>query len=316
MKSFFSSLSFALFCAALPLAASADSAPIRPRITGISHIAVYASDPAQARAFYNGVLGCAARPDPEVQGSTRYSFNSHQSVEVLPLPANAGINRLDHIAYSTIDAEAMRRYLASKGVTVPPVVTRGRDMFSQWFEVKDPEGNTVQFVQQRSAGTQVPTVIGHHIIHAGMLIHDQEAENHFYRDILGFRPYWHGGMQPDKTDWVALQVPDGTDWLEYMLTSGPSGSGIPANMSQHSLGVLNHFSVGVVDIKAAADAVHQKPGWESYPHDKGTQLGKDGKNQYNIYDADQTRVEFMEFAPVAKPCCSEFTGQHPSPSAD
>jgi len=149
-----------------------------------------------------------------------------------------------------------------------------------------------------------------------MLIHNRDTADHFYQDVLGFRPYWHGGMQPDKTDWVALQVPDGTDWLEYMLTSGPSGGGIPANMSQHSLGVLNHFSVGVVDISKAADAVHQRPGWDKFPHDKGTQLGKDGKNQYNIYDADQTRVEFMEFVPVAKPCCSDFTGPHPSPIAD
>ncbi len=312
----FAKLCLSLLCAAMPMSALAQSAPERPRITGISHIAVYASDPAQARSFYAGIIGCSARPDPEKPGATRYSFNSHQSVEVLPLPANAGINRLDHIAYVTSDAEAMRRYLASKGVTVPPSVTRSRDMFSQWFDVKDPEGNVVQFVQQRSFGAGIPTVIGHHIIHVGMLIHDRATSDHFYRDILGFRPYWHGGMQPEKTDWVALQVPDGTDWLEYMLTSGPSGSGIPANMSQHSLGVLNHLSVGVVDIHAAADAVQKKPGWDVFGHDKGTQLGKDGKNQYNIYDADQTRLEFMEFTPVAKPCCSDFTGPHPSPAAE
>jgi catechol 2,3-dioxygenase-like lactoylglutathione lyase family enzyme len=316
MKSLFAKLGISLFCITLPLAAQTSSTVIRPRITGISHIAVYTSDPEQSRAFYAGVIGCAARPDPEQAGGTRYSFNSHQSVEVLPLPSNPGVNRLDHIAFSTTDAEMLRRYLADKGIQVPDNVTRGRDGFSQWFEVKDPEGNIVQFVQQRSAGIAVRTAVGRHIIHVGMLIHSRDASDHFYQEVLGFRPYWHGGMQPDKTDWVAMQVPDGTDWLEYMLTSGPSGSGIPANMSQHSLGVLNHFSVGVVDINQAADAVHQRAGWDKFPHDKGPQLGKDGKNQYNIYDADQTRVEFMEFAPVAKPCCSDFTGQHPSPFAD
>jgi hypothetical protein len=31
----------------------------------------------------------------------------------------------------------------------------------------------------------------------------------------------------------------------------------------------------------------------------------------NLYDPDETRVELMEFAPVEKPCCAEYTGPHP-----
>src|SRR5208337_2784110 len=58
--------------------------------------------------------------------------------------------------------------------------------------------------------------ISRHMIHAGFLVYNRDAEDHFYRDLLGFRLYWHGGMQPGQTDWVAMQVPDGTDWLEYM----------------------------------------------------------------------------------------------------
>jgi hypothetical protein len=42
-------------------------------------------------------------------------------------------------------------------------------------------------------------------------------------------------------------------------------------------------------------------------------MGRDGKWQLNLYDPDQTRVELMEFAPVEKPCCSEYTGSHPKP---
>jgi hypothetical protein len=43
------------------------------------------------------------------------------------------------------------------------------------------------------------------------------------------------------------------------------------------------------------------------------QIGRDGKWQLNLYDPDGTRVELMEFAPVEKPCCSEYTGPHPKP---
>jgi hypothetical protein len=46
-------------------------------------------------------------------------------------------------------------------------------------------------------------------------------------------------------------------------------------------------------------------------HD-GPQMGKDGKWQANFYDPDGTRVEFMEFQPVMKPCCSEFTASSPT----
>jgi hypothetical protein len=41
-------------------------------------------------------------------------------------------------------------------------------------------------------------------------------------------------------------------------------------------------------------------------------MGKDGKWQLNVFDPDLTRVELMEFKPVEKPCCSGFTGPHPS----
>jgi len=33
----------------------------------------------------------------------------------------------------------------------------------------------------------------------------------------------------------------------------------------------------------------------------------------NLYDPDETRVEFMEFTPIERPCCSEYAGQHPVP---
>ena len=55
-----------------------------------------------------------------------------------------------------------------------------------------------------------------------MMIHSKDASDKFYRDILGFRPYWFGGAKPDRIDWVSQQVPDGRDWLEYMLTSNAS----------------------------------------------------------------------------------------------
>ncbi len=98
-----------------------------------------------------------------------------------------------------------------------------------------------------------------------------------------------------------MQVPDGTDWIEYMLN-------IPDDADKRTLGVMNHFALGVPDVKAAA-AQLEKNGEAA----GAAQIGRDGKWQLNLYDPDGTRVELMEFTPVEKPCCSEYTGNKPKP---
>ncbi|HKU24150.1 MAG TPA: VOC family protein, partial [Candidatus Sulfotelmatobacter sp.] len=116
----------------------------RPKVTGISHLAVYTTDPAKAESFYVHDLGAFKGLDPENSAGVRYSFSATQFVEVLPLPAgSASVNRLDHAAFNTSDADAMRKYLQAHGVEVPSSVTKAGDG-SEYFEVKDPEGNKVQ----------------------------------------------------------------------------------------------------------------------------------------------------------------------------
>src|SRR5438445_10107098 len=70
----------------------------RPKITGISHMAVYTSDPAAADRFYRDELGAAKQRDPENTQGTLYRLED-QFVEVLPLPAQHSIRRLDHVAF-------------------------------------------------------------------------------------------------------------------------------------------------------------------------------------------------------------------------
>ncbi len=290
---------------------------VRPKITGISHLAVYATDGLKTADYYQRIVGCEKMPDFEDHPGTRYLVNSFQYVEVLPLPESAGNDRLDHIAFRTANVEVLRRYLQSKGVPTANQVSVSPDGKMKWIEVKDFEGNHVQFIQDfKPSGPPFsdPKLVGHHIIHIGMAIRDRAAADSFYRDILGFRVYWHGGVDPEKTDWVAMQVPDGTDWLEYMLTSGVSGSGIPRDISRNALGVLNHLSVGVPNMAAAVATLKSEN--RVGPRGSGPQIGKDGKWQFNDFDPDGTRLEYMEFTPVQKPCCSDFTGPHPSPAGE
>ncbi|MBV9762922.1 MAG: VOC family protein [Acidobacteriaceae bacterium] len=285
------------------------AAPQRPAITGISHICVYASNLEASDRFYANDLGAAKAPDPQDPKGTRYYFSPTQYVEVLPLPATQDISRMACVAYNTADAGGLQRYLRASGVSVTDEVHQDPDG-AQWFNVKDPEGNEVQFVQPGRPITMAAGAkpIGTRIIHMGYLVHNRATEDRFYKDVLGFRPYWFGAKQPDRVDWVSQQVPDGRDWLEYMLVG--EGSDTPlSKVDQRQLGVLNHFSIGVRNMEEAVTTLIGED--RLSPRHDGPQMGRDGKWQANLYDPDGTRVELMEFQPVTKPCCSPFTADSP-----
>lgn len=293
------------------LFAAGQSASGRPPITGISHISVYVADAGKAEAFYVHDLGAFKGTDPEDARGVRYYFSPVQFVEVLPLPPGyTSINRLDHVAFATPDADGLRRYMAAHGMTVPASVQSGSDG-SRWFEVRDPEDNKVQFVQAPANPPQVPLdPLSHHIIHVGYMVHSRSAEDVFYRALLGFRPYWYGGMTDATPSWVSQQVPDGTDWIEYMLVPGTETKGIPADMTADRLGAMDHFSLGVHDMKQVALVLYSE---DRIPERvSGPKIGRDGKWQYNLFSPDGTRAEIMEFQPVGKPCCSSFTASSPT----
>lgn len=289
--------------------ASAAAQQTRPAITGISHMCVYASDAGASDHFYAHVLGASKGSDPQNSAGVRYYFSPTQFIEVLPLPADHTINRMACVAYSTTDVAALRVYLRAHGIDSAGEIKTGSDG-SRWFETKDPEGNKVEFIQAGRAPLLAAKAnpIGTHIIHVGYLVHNRAAEDHFYRQILGFKPYWYGAMQPGHLDWVSQQVPNGHDWLEYMLVG--DGSDVPLDhVDAHELGVLNHFSIGVPNMERAVTTLIKED--RLSPRHDGPQMGKDGKWQANLYDPDGTRVELMEFQPVTTPCCSAFTAESP-----
>ena len=284
---------------------------LRPAITGISHMCVYAADSGASDHFYTHILGAQKKPDPQNSAGSRYYLSPTQFVEVLPLPANHTISRLNCVAFTTSDATALHDYLHGRAVPgLGEVQTDAQT--NQWFKVLDPEGNEVQFVTVRHfdlAPSQSQTQpVGTHIIHVGYLVHSKAAEDKFYQELLGFRPYWYGAMQSDKVDWISLQVPDGHDWIEYMMVG--EGSDSPGEIDARQLGVLNHFSIGVPNMEQAVTTLYRED--RLAPRHDGPQMGKDGKWQANFYDPDGTRVEFMEFQPVMAPCCSAFTAESPT----
>jgi catechol 2,3-dioxygenase-like lactoylglutathione lyase family enzyme len=294
-------LAILLALAALQICAYAQTPAPRPRILGIDHVSFYTTAPDGVRKLYADVLGLAAATPVESGGLVRYMVGE-QWVGYSPAPDPKATDRMDHVAFTTDNIVALRKYLTAQGIKVPQI--QGRSDHSLFFVVNDPEGHRIEFVERGAATVaQAASAVSRHMIHTGFVVYHRDAEDHFYRDILGFRPYWHGGMKDGETDWVAMQVPDGTDWLEYMLNQ-------PEHMDLQLTGVMNHISLGVADMKKA-QAMMESHGWKAHG-DEQAEIGKDGKWQLDVFDPDLARVELMEFKPVQKPCCSDFTGPHPA----
>lgn len=286
------------FAALLFLFSSLCFAQQRPAITGIAFVRMYTADPAASEAFYSGKLGFDRTTKRDI---AHYAVNDSQWLEVASLPAPVPQSRIAAIAFTTRDASGLQRYLKAHAVAIDQPLRNGS------FAVHDPEGHLVIFVQQRPASSKniSPRSAGHRIIHTGFMVKDRAAEDRFYREILGFRPYWYGGRKAGELDYVSSQVPEGTDWIEYMLNRGP-------NPDPKQLGSMNHVSLGVSHMRDAIQALARNGCTTRECTAANTHTGRDGKIQLNLFDPDLTRVEFMEFKPSGTTCCSPFTGPQPS----
>ena len=287
---------------AAPRAPARAASVERSAIVGVANIGLKTSNLAAAKEFYGHVLGFDEPISLDKPSGglplTCFKVNDHQYIEIFPNLTSPTEDRLAHIAFETTNAAQLRDYLASKSVDVPAELKPDREG-NLSFTVNDPDGHSVEFIQYlpdslegRDFGKFLPaTRVSDHIIHVGVTVKDRAAADRFYKDILGFKLMWYGGMTDNRTDWVDMRVPEGTDWLEYMLNVN--------NPTPRTLGVMHHFSLGVKDIHVAFQTVTER-GYQAKP----PQIGRDGKWQLNLYDPDLTRAELMEFKPVEKPCCS------------
>jgi catechol 2,3-dioxygenase-like lactoylglutathione lyase family enzyme len=285
-------LAVPLLCA-VTLAAQA---PPRPKITGLAHVAFRVSDVDRARAFYKDLLGFSEpfllnNPDGTL-ALTFIKINDRQYIELFP-GLQSEQDRLHHISIEVDDAEAMRAYLAARGVPVPVKVGKGRIGNSN-FNIKDPDGHTVEIVEYEPDGWSLrekgrhmsDARISARMMHAGIIVGNLDAALKFYRDLLGFRETWRGSRDGKVLDWVNLQVPEGDDYIEFMLYSK-----LPA---PNARGTVHHIALEVPDMAKAVAKLEANPARKSYTRTIEPRTGTNRKRQLNLYDPDGTRTELME----------------------
>ena len=276
----------------------------RPRILGISHMAVKVSDIERSVPFYRDLLGFTeqCRLNNLKDGSLMlvcFKVSDEQSIEVFT-GLKPGEERLYQLAYCVDDAEVMRAYLAKNGVKVPANVSRGQ-MKNLGFTVQDPSGYTIEFVQytpdgwtRRDQGKFLPdTRVSEHITHGGVAVRDLAPMMHFYGDVLGFTESWRGGASDNVLSWINMKVPEGSDYVEFMLYDQ-----FP---SLTQLGVLHHIGLSAPDGRKVAARLESSPGRKAYTRPiemRGT------RRQIQVYDPDGTRTESMQPVPPDAPLVS------------
>lgn len=295
----------AFVVAGLGALAPAQVGPARPKITGIAYVRVYVADLNKSREFYQNILGLGGATTGCVEaGASCFSVNGHQNIGLAQITAGTPDNLLAEVAFATRDVAGMKEYLAAHGVATKPITKNAAGR--PYLALQDPEGHPIAFVQDAGDSFFTPKneQVSTRLLHAGFIVKDHEVEDKFYRGLLGFRMYWHGGFKDADMDWEELQVPDGSEWIEYMLN-------IPANADHKERGIQNHFSFGVQQIQPTFSRVRAH-GLKIENDDK-PEIGRDGKWSWDIYDPDATRVELMEFKPAQEPCCHPYEAGHPRP---
>jgi catechol 2,3-dioxygenase-like lactoylglutathione lyase family enzyme len=287
---------FAIFLACT-LAVSAQAAPVRPHILGISHVGFFVSDLPKALDFWHGLLGYDEPYDlKNPDGTIHIAFikiNDHQHVELFNQQPPTGSGHLSHIAFIVSNAEQMRLYLASRGIPVSSKVSKGKTGDLN-FEIKDPDGNLVEFVEPqsdgmeaRNAGKFLPaTRISDSIYHLGFLVGGSDKSIKFYGDLLGFHEFWRGSSNGTQLSWIDMQVPDGKDYVEFMLYRD-----LPPPDKR---GGQEHISLLVPDVAKSISTLESRPAFQTYGKPLTQHTGVNGKRQVNLFDPDGTRVELME----------------------
>jgi catechol 2,3-dioxygenase-like lactoylglutathione lyase family enzyme len=268
----------------------------RPHIVGLSHAAFFVHDVEKARAFYKGFLGYeepfSLNKADGTLDLTYIKINDRQSIELF-VERGETTGRLYQVAFEVDDAEAMRAYLASRGIKTPEKVNRGR-IGNLNFSVKDPDGHVVEFVQYlpdgwtlKDAGKHMPAEpLSPHLKHIGFIVDSLERSLKFYRDLLGFTETWRGNAPGQMLQWVNLKLPESEDYIELMLYTDPP--------SANRLGSMNHISLEVADVTKTAATLEARSTYKEYGRPLTVRTGINRKRQLNVFDPDSTRTEFME----------------------
>jgi lactoylglutathione lyase len=239
----------------------------RPRLVGLSHIAVRVKDLNAARNFYTGLFGyqeamTVKKDHSAVVGgglqqdqvnAVFFKVNNRQYIVVMPETSPDQPRYVD-AAIETDNAEGMRQFLKSLGYAVPDKVEK-TPTYDLAFHIKDPDGNAYEIMQYTPESLSVHSVGKYlsddraslRMLHVGIAISKQETADFYLKGFL-LREFWRAdptmsalGADTSKKKKAApqsgpilaslsnLKLPEGDDYIEWSLTHPQAAAAAPAN---------------------------------------------------------------------------------------
>lgn len=258
----------------------------RPAMWGIPKITFLVSNYSLAQRYYGEFLGFAkafsySSPLGEV---VSYKINDRQFIEFIQDPKAKEKDRLVSVSFETENAEQMRIYLKSKGITVPEEITID-GAGNKVFTVHDPSGIPVEFIEwglkslhRASKGKFLsPNRISDRMHHVGLYSLKLEDNPKFYTEILGFKTILRVPEEMSQAPQILyFQMPGTAEFIEHYPTDTRAFSH-PCFVAKDMQEVIYTLKERKKDEQLAAPMI-----------------GKGRRWLLNIYTSDGTRVEFTE----------------------
>jgi catechol 2,3-dioxygenase-like lactoylglutathione lyase family enzyme len=287
------------------LAAFAEQLPL----LGLAGVNIRVSNLDQARAFYFGVGGFDDAFDVRnADGTVAAAYlkvNDLQFLKIIPGLKENDVRPMLGFAILTEKLEKLHGMLLARGLQ-PSQIRTGADG-SLEFEVTNLPGQDldyIEFVQygskslaQRTKGQSLGDHrLSTHLEHVGVIATDFDAAYDFYVKTLGFHETWRR-LTADRSrviiDHIQMPGPNG-DMVELSNKDG----GRSTSLTRKAAGGEAHFALTVSDIQTVVPEVNaRKSGLpQTTPH-----YGLDNRWNFNLFDPDGTRMEFMQVADPAHP---------------
>ncbi len=274
------------------LAAAAETK--RPRIVGLTHIAVRVHSLEASRHFYGDLLGF--QEAFTVNHAVFFKVNDRQYIVLLPESKPEDQRFVDY-ALETDDAEAFRLYLKSQGYKVPDKPASKGPTYNLAFHMADPDDNAFEVMQYTPESLSVQGVgkhlsderVSRRLLHVGLPVSKPETAK-LYIETLGFREFWRANSPTGDATMATLsnlKVPNGDDYIEWHLSRRPLQ---PFGERKGPY----HIALEVPDMAKAIVMIKAKPAFKDYKREVESHVGQNHRYQGNFYDPDGTRVELME----------------------
>jgi len=273
----------------------------------IARVSIRVSNLDQARAFYSGVAGFEEASDVHKDGSVAaayFKIDDNQFVEIIPGLKADEVRPMAGFAIRTDQLKKLRGMLAALGLSPGKIRTDADG--STGFTLTNLPGQDlgyIEFVQygpkslaERTRGQFLGAHrLSTHLEHVGIVTTDFDAAYNFYVKTLGFHETYRR-VSTDRSrvilDHIQMAGPSG-DFVELFP---PSATGAP--LKRKRAGSMAHLAFTVPDEQAVVAAAHTR---EPGVHVGTPAYGLDNRWNFNLFDPDGTRVEFMQVGDPAYP---------------